>query len=219
MRRLIAILAAVALVLVLLAIAQLVLPGLAAQRLRDRLARSGQVQSVSVSAFPAIELLWHQADTVTVRLGRFRASPGGLARLLNESAQVDQLSARASELDTGLLTLRDTSLSKHGDQLTGSAQVTERDLRTALPVLDSVTPVASSGGALTLRGTATLFGVTATVDATVRAQDGGLVVTPDVPFGGFATLRVFSDPRLAVGAITATPDGGGFSVRATAQLR
>lgn len=219
MRRLIAIFAAVALVLVLLAVAQVVLPGLAAQRLRDQLARSGQVRSVSVSAFPAVELLWHEADDVTVRLGRFRTSPGGLARLLNASGQVDQLSASASELDTGLLTLRDTSLTKHGDRLTGSARVTESDLRAALPVLDSVTPVASSSGALTLRGTASLFGVTATVDATVRAQDGGLVVTPDVPFGGFATLRVFSDPRLAVGAITATPAAGGFTVRATAQLR
>ncbi|MBV9535447.1 MAG: hypothetical protein JO321_08570, partial [Solirubrobacterales bacterium] len=58
--------------------AQLVLPGVAAQQLRDRLARSGQVLEVKVEAFPAIELLWHQADRVVVRLGRYRATPGHL---------------------------------------------------------------------------------------------------------------------------------------------
>ena len=88
LRGLTAFLAAVALVLVLLAVAQVVLPGIAAQRLRDRLARSGQVAvGVRGSRFPAVELLWHHADRVTVRLGRYRSTPGGLARLLNESAE------------------------------------------------------------------------------------------------------------------------------------
>ena len=218
-RRLILILGPIALVLVVLAITQVLLPGIAARQLRDRLARSGQVLSVSVAAFPAVELLWHQADRITVRLGRYRSTPGALARLLNESASVGALSASASELDTGLLTLRDAALIKSGDELSGSALVTQADLRTALPVLDAVTPVASSGGALTLRGTASLLGVTATVDATVRAQDGGVVVTPDVPFGGLATIRVFSDPRLQVGSITAAPGTGGFTVRAAGVLR
>ena len=218
MRRLTAALTAVALVLVLLAVAQVVLPRVAASRLRDRLARSGQVLSVSVDAFPAVELLWHHADRVTIRLSRYRSAPAGLARLLNESANVDDLSASVIELDTGLLTLRNAALTKSGSILSGSARVTQSDLRTALPVLDSVTPVASAQGRLTLRGTATLFGVTASVDATVGEQDGGLVVTPQVPFGGLATIRVFSDPRLAVSAITATPAGSGFTVRATGVL-
>lgn len=217
-RRLIAVFGAVALVLVVLAVAQVVLPGLAAQRLRDRLAHSGQVLSVSVDASPAVELLWHQADRVTVRLGRYRSTPAGLARLLDESANVGALSASASELDTGLLTLRDAALTKAGGILTGSALVTQADLRAALPVLNSVTPVASAAGTLTLRGTASLFGITASVDATLRAQDGGLVVTPDVPFGGLATIRVFSDPRLRVSSISAAIGATGFTVRAVGTL-
>ncbi|MFZ0377875.1 MAG: hypothetical protein WAL38_08625, partial [Solirubrobacteraceae bacterium] len=59
------------LVLLVLVVAQLVLPGIAADRLRDQLARSGTVISVKVSAFPAIELLWGDADSVVVRLGRY----------------------------------------------------------------------------------------------------------------------------------------------------
>ena len=48
--------------------------------------------------------------------------------------------ASANVLETGLLTLQDAILHKHGDQLTGTAHVTEADVRTALPVLQSVTP-------------------------------------------------------------------------------
>jgi hypothetical protein len=218
MRRLAA-LAFVLVLVIVLGVGQLVLPGIAAQSLRDRLGRSGQVLSVKVSAFPAIELLWHQADSVVVRLGRYRSTPEGLAGLLAQSGDVDSLFASAAELDTGLLTLRDAALHKHGSQLSATAQVTEADIRAALPVLQSVTPVASSDGQLTVQGTASLLGVTASVDATVSAQDGALVVTPDVPFGGLATIRVFSDPRLDVQSVGATPTAAGFAVRATAQLR
>ena len=46
---------AIALVLVL---AQLLLPGIAASRISSRVGKYGTVESVSVSAWPAIELLW-----------------------------------------------------------------------------------------------------------------------------------------------------------------
>lgn len=218
MRRLAA-LGALLVVVLVLVIAQLVLPGIAAQNLRDRLQRSGQVLAVQVHAFPAIELLWHQADSVVVKLGRYHSTPGNLAGLLNQARDVGSLSASVRELDTGLLTLRDATLHKRGSELTAGARITEADLRTALPVLQSVTPVASGDGRLTVQGTATLFGVTASVDATVSAQNGALVVAPDVPFGGLATLRVFSDPHVYVQSIGATPTSTGFSVTGTARLR
>jgi hypothetical protein len=97
--------------------------------------------------------------------------------------------------------------------------VTEADLRRSIPILQSVVPVESSDGRLTLRGTASLFGVSATVDATVSASDGQLVVAPDVPFGGFATVTVFSDPRVEVQSVAATTAPGGFRVTATGRLR
>ncbi len=217
MRRLLA-LSAAGLVLVLLVVSQLVLPGIAADQLRDRLARNGQVLSVDVEAFPAIELLWHQADRVVVRMGNYRSGTGHLGSLLSQAADVGRLDASAQVLHAGLLTLRDATLSKRGSTLSGQATVTETDLRTAVPFLDSVTPVASSGGALTLRGTATLFGVTGSVDATVAAQNGSLIVSPNVPFGGLATVTVFSNPHVAVQTLSATPAPGGFSVQGQATL-
>jgi hypothetical protein len=207
------------LTVVLLAIAQAVLPGIAAQTLRDRLARSGTVQKVEVDAFPAIELLWHHADRVVVRMSSYRSNPGTLQRTLGEVTDTNSLDASARKFDTGLLTLRDATLSKRGEQLRAAATVTEADLRSSVPVLDSVRPVDSSGGQITLQGTATVFGVTATVDVTVGAHNGALVAAPDVPFGGLATITLFSSPRIAVQGVTASPASGGFHLTATAAVR
>jgi LmeA-like phospholipid-binding len=218
MRRTIAIAAAAAVVIVLV-LAQLLLPGIATQRLRDRISRSGQVLQLEVHAFPAIKLLWHRADRVVVRVAQYRSSPGHLGGQLGQTGETGSLDASTQELDAGLLTLRDATLRKRGDTLTGRARVAVDDLRRSLPILQSLTPVAMGGGQLSLRGTATLLGVTATVTATVAAQDGRLIVQPDVPFGGLATLTLFADPHVYVQGVSATPAPGGFSVSGTAQLR
>ena len=77
MRRLIA-LAVLGVVLALLIVAQLVLPGVAEQELRDQLSQSGTVLEVKVTAFPAVKLLWHHADSVVLRMGRYRSGAGQL---------------------------------------------------------------------------------------------------------------------------------------------
>jgi LmeA-like phospholipid-binding len=205
-------------VVVLLVVAQLVLPGIATQRVRDQLGRSGQVLSVQVHAFPAIKLLWHHADRVVIHLGRYRTPAGKLGSSLRQSGDVGSLDATATEVDTGLLALHDAHLVKRGNRLNAAATVTEADLHAALPILRSVTPVASTGGQLTLQGTASLFGVTATVQAVVHAVSGRLVVTPNVPLGGFATITVFSNPHVVVQSVAASPVTGGFSVHATAMV-
>jgi len=209
----------VVVIVVLLGVAQIVLPGIAAQRLRDRLSRSGTVEKVEVDAFPAIELLWHQADRVVIRMGDYRSSPSRLASTLAQAGDTGSLDASANRLQTGLLTLRHATLAKRGQQLSATATVTEADLRASFPVLDSVQPVASSGGQLTLQGTATVLGVTATVDATVQAQNGAVVVTPAVPFGGLATVTVFDSPAIAVQAVGAAPAPAGFALSAQGRLR
>jgi hypothetical protein len=220
MRRIIA-LATAGVVVVLLVLAQLVLPGIAAQRLRDRLSKSGKVLSVEVDAFPAIELLWHQADKVVLRLGQYRSATSELGSTLAQAGDVGTLDASATEVDAGLLTLRNAALAKRGNKLTGTATITEADLRGALPgVLQGVQPVASSGGQLTLQGTATLFGVTASGDATVKPDNGKLVLQPDIPILSLATLTLFDNPHVYVDAVTATAAGAGsFTVSGTATLR
>ncbi|HTX30665.1 MAG TPA: hypothetical protein VMD09_04725 [Solirubrobacteraceae bacterium] len=209
----------VLLVLVLLVIPQLVLPGIAAHQLRDRLSQSGTVLKVEVDAFPAIKLIWHHADKVVVRMGTYRSSATKLSNTLGEVGDAGTLDASANTLSAGLLTLRQATLTKSGNQLSASALITQADLRASFPVLDGVQPVASSGGQLTLQGTATVFGVTATADATVRPQNGALVVSPDVPFGGLATITLFQSPSIAVDSVAAAPAPGGFRLTAEAHLR
>ena len=218
MRRIIAI-ATAGVVILVLVVAQLVLPAIATDRLRDRLTKSGNVIAVEVHAFPAIKLLWNHADRVVVRMGRYQSGAGSLGDLLSQTSDVGSVDASAQEFSSGLLTVRDAALRKRGNRLVGMALVTQSDLRRAVPILQSVVPVASSDGRLTLRGTASLFGVTASVDATVSASAGNLIVAPDVPFGGFATLTVFSNPHVEVQSVGASTAPGGFRVTATGRLR
>ena len=218
MRRIIAI-ATAGVVILVLVVAQLALPAIATDRLRDRLSKSGNVIAVEVHAFPAIKLLWNHADRVVVRMGRYQSGAGSLGDLLSQTSGVGSVDASAQEFSSGLLTVRDAALRKRGNQLVGTALVTQSDLRRAVPILQSVVPVQSSDGGLTLRGTASLFGVTASVDATVSASDGNLIVAPDVPFGGFATLTVFSNPHVEVQSVGASTAPGGFRVTATGRLR
>jgi hypothetical protein len=205
------------LVVLLLVVAQLVLPGIAAQRLRDRLARSGRVISVSVEAFPAIELLWDQAGRVDVHLASYRASGTvGLGHALDQTASVGTVNATIDELDTGLVTLRDVTMRKRGNVLTGTALLTQANLQAALPPGLEVEPVSSSDGKLVLQGSA--LGLTA--DATLSAQDGALQIAPDLPLiGGLLTVTVFRDPDLDVQGVGASSVPGGYSMYASALMR
>src|ERR1700753_3245292 len=150
MRRLIA-LGVVGAIVVALVVAQLVLPGVAARHLRSQLSRSGTVQSVQVSAFPAIQLLWHHADTVTIRMGSCRQSSGRtLGPPLGQAADVGRLDASAQEFQDGLLRVHDARLRKDGDQLVATGRIDEADLCFALTTLRPATPVASDDHTLTL---------------------------------------------------------------------
>jgi len=217
--RRLAVLGVVALVIVVLGVAQLVLPGIAARRIRSQLGRYGQVASVSVSAFPAVELLWHRADSVSVSLRSFHSGGSGLAGRLGQLSHVGTLHASAARVTVGLLTVRDARLVKHGSSLVATARLLDADLRGVIPILRSVTPVASSGGQLILRGTADVLGARISLDFSVRVADGALVVSPDVPFGGVATITAFSDPGVRVTSVSAAAVSGGFTVRATGTLR
>lgn len=217
MRR-IAVLTAAAIVLLVLVVAQLLLPGIAAQELRDDLQQSGTVLEVKVSSFPAIKLLWHKADSVVVRMGHYRSASSHLGDTLGRAADADKLDASVQDLFVGPVTLGNATLHKQGSALTGSATVTEANLRSAVFFLDNVEPIASGNGRLTLRGTASFLGLHATVDATVSAKDGALVVAPNVPLGGIAAITLFDNPNVQVTSVSATKVPGGFRVSASATV-
>jgi hypothetical protein len=57
------------------------------------------------------------------------------------------------------------------------------------------------------------------VDATVAAQGGHLIVQPDVPFGGLATLTLFSNPHVNVQGVAASTAPDGFALLAKGALQ
>jgi hypothetical protein len=45
------------------------------------------------------------------------------------------------------------------------------------------------------------------------------VVAPDVPFGGIATLTLFSNPHVEVQSVSATTVPGGFRITAAGKVK
>lgn len=208
------------LLVVLLAGSQLLLPRLAEQRLMGDLEEMGDVQRVTVKAFPAVKLLAERADRVEVRMGAMTAGPSRLGELIEMTRGTGRLDARAASLRVGRFDLRDLRLAKRGDGLTGQAGLTDAALQAALPPSVGFRPVDSGDGQLVLEGTAGLLGIQATIRARLSARDGALVVAPEgIPFGGLATLTVFDDPRVVIDGVGAerTPDG--YVLTATGSAR
>jgi hypothetical protein len=194
---------------------QLAVPPIATMLLRHRLAKDGRVISVRVSAFPWVELLWQHADRVSVRMADYDAPLDHVEDQLRQAEGVGTIEASIGVLHTGLLALHEVSFSKRGDELIGAGQLELRDLRAALPIVQSLTPVHGAGGQLMLRGKAGVLGVSATVDVVVAARDGKLVVAPAGLFGAFATLTLYDDPQIHVQSVNASavPGGVKFVVR------
>lgn len=198
---------------------QFVVPPIATMVLRHRLAKDGRVISVRVSAFPWFQLLWQHADKVTARMANYTAPPEDVKDQLQEAAGVGTIEISIGVLHTGLLTLRDVNLTKHGRELVGAARLELRDLQAALPIVQALSPVHEAGGQVVLRGKASVLGVSATVDVLVAARDGTLVVAPTGLIGGFATLTVYDDPEIRVRAVEASTVPGGVRFVARGRLR
>ncbi len=208
----------IAALLAVIAAAQLLAPVLAARAIRARLSRHGRVLSVSVSAFPAVALLWGHAQRVSVRMESFTVTAADLAGLLEQSGSVDRLSVEISALHAGLLTLRDVRLSKVGERLQAGARIEQGDLRAALPVLGSLSAVSDAGGVLELRGSAGALGLSASVTVRVSVSDGRIVVAPAGPLAGLLRFTLFDDPRIHVQALHGGAAPGGIAVAVSAVL-
>jgi hypothetical protein len=204
--------AAVVLVLV---IAQLVLPGIAVERVRERVGRYGKVYSVHVHADPAIQLVWGSAEEIAVEAGPLRMSSDQLADLERQLDGVDRatlatprLNLTSSSTAAGQLPLLEARLDKRGDALSASGVVRASALQVTLPAGLHVDGLAAESGrpAVALSGEA--FGVHVSGHALVVAREGTIVVEPSgLPFGGIASITLFSDPRIYVETLTATPYG------------
>jgi hypothetical protein len=193
----------VALALLVLVLAQLFLPGIAANRIRSRIGRYGTVQSVHVSAWPAVKLLWGSADSVRVSASRLALTPEQTADLLAEARHTGRVDATVAEVREGPLRLAPARLRKRGSQLSGEGVATAADVRAALPPGVRVTLLGSEGGRVRVRVSGGLFGLGAALVAVAGPDGGALVARPLSPLLAALHLTLFSDRRIEVQGVSA----------------
>jgi len=194
--------------LLALILAQLLLPGIAADHIRSRVGRYGQVLSVSVSAWPAIELLWGHADSVHVQTGPLKLSPQQAVALLWEARNSDSLEVGARRVALGGLTVSDVTLVKHGSRLRAGAQLGAPFVREALPAGVRVRLLASTPAGVLVRVSGGLFGAGGSLQALASGESGKLVVRPLAPALAGSRVTLFSDPRVQIEGVGAQAIGG-----------
>ena len=200
-----ALLGAVVLALVL---TQLFLPKIAASRLASHLRKYGTVHSVSVSAWPALELLWRHADSVTVRAGSLRMTPDQTGKLLGEARGAGRIEMTAGSVRVGRLVLSDVRMRKRGGHASAQAQISEANVRGALPPGASVQLLSSESGAVRVRVSGALFGIGASLDAIAQPTSGKLIVHPlGFPFEGLQ-LTLIDQPHVYVEGVSANATTG-----------
>jgi len=206
-------------IVVLLGLAQIFLPKLAASRVSSRIGKYGKVDHVHVSAWPAIELLWGDADSIEVHASKLRVNPGQTAKLLDEARGVQRLDVDVASAEEGPLPVSDVVLQKRGSRISVQAHVDEADVAAALPSGFSVQLLGSHEGQVEVQASGGLFGVGASVEAVAQASDGKLVVRPRGALIEALKLTLFSDPRVYIEGVGATRSGSGYELSLDARLR
>jgi hypothetical protein len=219
MTRLVLLLAGV--VALLLALAQAILPRIAASTVSSRIGRYGKVESVSVTAWPAVKLLWGSVDSVRVRAGSLSLSTAQAAALLWEARATARMDVSASSVQLGSLRVSDAELTKRGPTLRASASVDQGEVAAALPAGLTVRLLRSEGGEVEVQASGGLFGVGASVNAVAQASEGKLIAHPLGFLVQGIRLALFSDPHVYVEGVAASEQPGppaSYRLRMSARL-
>jgi hypothetical protein len=207
----------------LLLLAQALLPRLAEHEVRAALGPGADGVHVDIAATPAVKLLWHRADRVTITVGRLRpraSGDGSTGDILSGLTVARNLDVRIGDLQAHGVHLRGVDVHKDGPTLTAKTDVDLRALRGLLPSGLRVTSLPARGGAIRLDGTVSVLGSRVHARGALLADDGRIVVRPEgLPLGALVSVPVFSDDRLAVDGIGARRSGDGVALTARGHLR
>jgi hypothetical protein len=224
MRR--SLLAVAGLLVLALVAAQLLLPGVAENRLKSDLEKQGSDVTVSVKAFPAVKLLLGRADDVTIEVTNLKTDEDGggdgdsLSDLLAQTKKTKKLDVHVKVLEDKLLRMQDVRVKKDGDKLTAVVKLNKSDVDEALPAELKLTDTEVPNG-LAVAGSTDVFGEQIEAEAKVYADDdGNLVLEPsDDLLGDLVSVPIFEDDRVAVDSISARNSGDGYEVTARGHLR
>ncbi len=210
--------------MLLLVLAQVFLPGIAEDRISSRLSRYGHVRSVEVNAWPAVELLWADADSVRVRASELTLALPQTGHVLDEARGANDIDMTAARVRVGPLELTGASFQKRGNQLSAEALVSEAAVAAALPPGMRMRLLRSEAGSVEVSAGGSLFGVGGEIDAVAHASDGKLVARPTAPLLALFSLTLYQDPRVYIegigaSATAAPPSGPGYRLTMRARLR
>ncbi|MCK9248940.1 MAG: hypothetical protein M0P31_08185 [Solirubrobacteraceae bacterium] len=238
--------ATVTVLVLLVVVAQLVVPGIASRVVEDELRRYGDVRSVSVSSFPVWELLSARIDAVEIDMGETRDRPSDgtaaagprvraaaidlpqpgavrdrgreLADLMLRTRKVERVDASATRFTTGDVVVQDVRITKRGDRITAAGSISLEDVQRALPAALGLT-ASADGDRLAITGQYRLpLGVTTTVRARVAVHEGGLVLEAGLPLNQAFRVPVFADDRVTVLGARETPCAPRFCFEIAARL-
>lgn len=205
--------------LVTLALCQSILPGMAARRIESQLGPRTVDVDASVSAFPAIKLLWNRADEVTLRIRSMRPRPSGrpgdLADLLNRTRAATRLQAHVDQFKIRGITLYDVVLRKRGSSLTARALAHRRPRGES--AFGKIALTAANGAPKVVQSES-LLGRRITWRSTVEVSRGAIVLSPEQPIVRLLALTVFGDPRIAVKSIEQRTTSAGYRLTASGSL-
>ncbi|MDI6909208.1 hypothetical protein [Nocardioides sp.] len=216
MRRRLAAAAAATLAVAALA-SQLVIPSVAEDRLRDRLATVGAVSNVDVSATPAVKMLFGSVDRAAVEMydvsldGAADLDPEMIARLDG----VQEVDARIDRLRAGPIDVDEVRLIKDGDSLEASGDLDLNALKGLIPGVK----VSVKGGSILLDLSESGLPLPFPVQLEIVAEDGAVVARP---LGAAAAMLpaqpLLERPELSVQDLRAEVEDGRLTVAADARL-
>ena len=189
----------------LFVLAQLFLPGIAADRISSRLARYGHVRSVDVEAWPAVELLWGTAESVRVRASDLTFALSQTGHVLGEASGAHDIDMTAQRVHVGPLELSEVTFHKRGAQLIAHARATEAAVAAALPPGIRIRLLRSERGSVEVSVGGALFGVGGEIDALAQASEGKLVARPAASLLALFSLTLYKNPRVYIESIGASP--------------
>jgi hypothetical protein len=207
----------------LLLLAQALLPRLAERQVRAALGPEADGVHVEIAATPAVKLLWHRADKVTITVDRLRprtsggGSTGEILAGLNVARKLD---VRIGDLQAHGVHLRAVDVHKDGPTVAAHADVDLHALQGLLPRGLRVEPVSAPNGEIRLDGTLKALGSRIHARGALLADRGRIVARPQgLPFGSLVSVPVFSDDRLAIEGLGARRSGDGVVLSARGHVR
>ena len=158
----------------LLVVGQFAIPPLAAGQLASRLTRDGGTATVTVSAFPAVRLLWESGDELEIHASDVEAELNTEAHVFHQLDRFKDVTIDMTDITAGGVTVSTFQLGRHGDApydlvLNGSATPQE---------LSDLAAGQISGPLGELSGIVTGFlpdvKVPVEVNATIESDEGNL---------------------------------------------